>query len=65
MDKINREFMKFKENNKNIAAIDKKNIGSFLLPYLSPIPAKKGFEKSLTNTDNAKIIAILRESNPL
>ena len=45
--------------------MDRKNIGSLLSPYLSPIPAKKGFEKSLTNTDKDKIIAMLRESNPL
>ena len=53
-----REFIKFKVKSKHMDIIERKYIGSFLFPYLSPIPAKNGFEKSLINTEHDKIMAI-------
>jgi len=53
-----REFMKLREKSKNMVIIERKNIGSLLSPYLSPIPAKKGFEKSFIKTEHDRIIAI-------
>ena len=39
-------------------------MGIFLLPYLSPRPAKKGLATNLVNTEVAKIIAIYLSLKP-
>ena len=57
-DMKNREFMKFKEKSNNMTVIGRKNIVSLLSPYLSPISAKKGLEKSFIKTEQDRIIAI-------
>tara|TARA_B100001013_G_scaffold228198_1_gene139900 strand:- start:356 stop:679 length:324 start_codon:yes stop_codon:yes gene_type:complete len=66
-DKIPIKNNELKEFNINKIMHDIKeryNIGSFLLPYLSPNPAKKGLKIILNNTEREIIKAIFRESNP-
>ena len=59
-----KEFIKLKLNKIILAMNDRYSIGIFLLPYLSPNPAKKGLEMIFNKTEREIIRAIYRESNP-
>ena len=54
----------FNENNIIVEINDKYSIGIFLLPYLSPRPAKKGFANNLVKTEVAKMIAMYLSVKP-
>ena len=58
------ELKKFNENNIIVEINDKYSIGIFLLPNLSPRPAKKGLANNLVKTEAAKMIAIYLSVKP-